>query len=194
MSKGLVLHTADGIIARDPSVGILHAYGSTVPANGKTGYAPGCIFVRTTGTGLSTTTYVNVGTKASASFQAMGLAGSVSIDFVYGEATPIDAPFFVASRAYQVQSIIVRPLVVGADGGAVTAQIRKVPSGTATASGTVLHSGTADLKGTINTNQTLTLSATAATILMAGGEALGFDVTGTLTAARGIVSVLLLPV
>lgn len=121
-------------------------------------------------------------------------AGVIPVSFVYGEATPLDAPFFVAvGRRYRVLGIIVRPLVVGSDGGAVTAEIRKAPSGTAIASGTLLHSGTADLKGAINTNQTLTLSATSSALDIAIGDCIGIDTTGTMTAARGVITVLLAP-
>ena len=193
MSHALRIHDGLGNIAEDPSLGVLFAYGSTVPTAANT-YAPGCLFIKTNGTTAATVSYVNVGTKASPSFVQVGLSGAVSVSFVYGEALALDAAFFVASRAYQVQSIIARPLVVGSDASAVTATINKAPSGTATASGTALHSGSIDLKGTINTNQVLTLSTTPATILLAAGDALAFDVTGVLTAARGTVSVLLLPV
>ena len=192
MSHHLNLHDGTGIIAKDPSLGILLAYGSTVPTG--VGYAPGCRFIKTNGTTLATVDYVNVGTKAAANFVVGGTAGAFPVVCLYGEATPLDGAFFTASRALQIQSIIARPLVVGADGGAVTAQIRKAPSGTAAASGTVVHSGTIDLKGTINTNQSLTLSTTAADILLAAGDSLCLDVTGTTTAARGIVTALLLPV
>ncbi len=192
MSHGLNIHDGTGMIAKDPNKGILLAYGTTVPSGA--GYAPGCRFIKVNGSTLATVSYINIGTRAAANFVAEGLAGALLATFVYGEATALDAAFATVSRAYQVQSITVRPLVVGSDGGAVTAQIRKVPSGTATASGTVLHSGTADLKGTINTNQSLTLSTTAADILLAAGDSLAIDVTGTTTAARGVVSVLLLPV
>ena len=85
-------------------------------------------------------------------------------------------------------------LVVGSDGSAVTAVIKKAPSGTAIASGTALHTGSADLKGTINTNQALTLSATPADLVLAAGDAVGIDCTGTMTAARGVVTVTLEPV
>lgn len=194
MSHAINLHDGTGIAITDPSLGILLAYGSTVPAAATVGYAPGCTFLKTNGTGLASTMYVNIGTRASSNFVTEGLSGAIVATCLYGEATALDSAFFVANRAYQVQSIIARPLVVGSDGGAVTAEIRKVPSGTASASGTVLHTGTIDLKGTINTNQTITLSTTAATILLAAGDALAIDTTGTTTAARGIVSVLLLPV
>lgn len=191
MSKGLVLHTSDGVIARDPAAGILLAYGNSVPGS-VAGYAPGCQFIKTNGTSIGTVEYINLGTKTTANFVRSGLGGAVLVPFNYGEATPLDAAIVTVDRSYIVQSIIARPLVVGSDGGAVTAQIRKAPSGTAIASGTALHSGSIDLKGTINTNQTLTLAATAV-ITLAAGDSIGLDVTGTTTAARGIVSVLLLP-
>lgn len=131
---------------------------------------------------------------------AFGAAGKhldagnpVVVNFVYGEATALDAAFFIAHRAYRVHKISCRPLVVGSDGSAVTGEIRKAPSGTASASGTILHSGTIDFKGTINTNQALTLSATTADLSLAAGDSLCLDVTGTLTAARGVITVELLP-
>lgn len=117
--------------------------------------------------------------------------GTVSVNHVYN--APADTPFFVADRAYKVLSIRGRVAVVGSDGGAVTAEIRKAPSGTAPGSGTILHTGTLNLKGTANANQSLTLSSTAADLLLASGDSLIIDVSGTTTAATGVVSVLLLP-
>lgn len=192
MSRKQSLHSGDGIIAEDPDLGILLAYGSTVPSG--VGYAPGCKFIKTNGTTLATVEYINVGTKAAASFVVGGTSGAVVVTCLYGEATALDGAFFVADRAYQIQSIIARPLVAGTDVSAVTAEIRKAPSGTAAASGTIVHSGTINLKGTINTNQSLTLSTTPANILLASGDSLCLDVTGTTTAARGIVTARLLPV
>ncbi len=189
MSKPLNLHDGSGQIAKSPSDGILEAFGPTVPTGA--GYAPGCVFIKTNGNSLGTVSYVNVGTKLVANF--VPSAGFLSINYSYGDALAIDAAFFVADRQYVVQSILVRPLVAGTDGGAVTAQIRKAPTGTAPASGTVLHSGTANLKGTIHTNQTLTLVAGLATLTINNGNALVFNPTGVTTAARGLVSVLLLP-
>ena len=117
----------------------------------------------------------------------------IPVSVVYGEATAIDAAFFVADRPYRVVSIIHRPLVVGSDGSAVTATVKKAPSGTAIASGTSLHSGSADLKGTINTNAPLTMSTDASVLRLAAGDAIGLDVTGTATAARGVITVTLIP-
>ena len=72
MSHALRIHDGLGQIAVDPSAGILLAYGATVPAAATVGYAPGCRFIKTDGTNLITTSYVNVGTKASASFVVDG--------------------------------------------------------------------------------------------------------------------------
>lgn len=108
-------------------------------------------------------------------------------------ASSVDKSFFVANRAYRVVGIRGVPDVAGTDAGAVTATIRKVPSGTALASGTALHSGTYNLKGTVVTNQTLTLSTTTTDLNLAAGDRLAIDFTGTLTAATGCVSVTLSP-
>lgn len=109
--------------------------------------------------------------------------------FVYGEALQIDASFFVAPVAIRVISIVNRPLVVGSDAGAVTAQMKKAASGTAIASGTALQSDSFDLKATINTNVTGTLSATSSDLDVAAGTAIGVDTTGVMTAARGVITV-----
>lgn len=191
MSHALNIHDGLGVIARDPSAGILLAYGGTVPG-AVAGYAPGCQFIKTNGTTIGGLEYVNLGTKASANFVAASLAAAISVSFIYGEATALDQPFFIADRPYTVQSINARILVAGSDASAVTGQIRKVANGTALASGTAMHSGTIDLKGTINTNQALTLAAAPATTLSAAA-AIGLDVTGVTTAARGVVTMLLLP-
>lgn len=72
MSHALNIHDGLGMIAQDPGLGILLAYGSTVPANATVGYAPGCKFIKTNGTTLATTTLVNIGTRLSSSFIAEG--------------------------------------------------------------------------------------------------------------------------
>ena len=118
--------------------------------------------------------------------------GLVTASFVY-PATPVDHPFFIAPRRMVVRNIDLRVLVVGSDAGAVTAVAKKAPSGTAIASGTALHSGSFDLKGTANANQTVTLSTTASDLQLAVGDCLGLDVTGTTTAAQGVVTVTMVP-
>lgn len=108
-------------------------------------------------------------------------------------AASIDKTFFVATRKCRVKAITGRPTVAGTDAGAVTAIVRKVPSGTAIGSGTALHSGTYNLKGTADTNQSLTLSTTTTDLDLAAGDSLAIDFTGVLTNATGVVSVALSP-
>lgn len=131
---------------------------------------------------------------------AMGLRGSdggagqiLHISYPYN-ASSVDATVFIATRAMRVESIMGKPTVAGTDGSAVTATVRKVPDATALASGTALHSGTFNLKGTAVTNQTLTLSTTASDLLLAAGDAVAIDFTGTLTSATGVITIALNPV
>lgn len=70
MSHALNIHDGLGFIAVDPSLGVLLAYGNTVPASASVGYAPGCHFVKTDGTTMANSVYINLGTKASSNFSA----------------------------------------------------------------------------------------------------------------------------
>lgn len=187
MAHGLNLHDGTGVIARDPGLGVLLQYGRDVPPTNAVGFAPGCRFVKIDATSIGTTEYVNIGTRAAANFVAAGLNGIVAQTFIWN--APDDTPFFVADRAYTIVSITARVLVAGSDGGNVTAQIRRAASGTAIASGTAVHAGTINLKGTVDTNQTVTVNSSSLPL----GSSLGFDVTGTTTAARGIVTTILIP-
>lgn len=114
----------------------------------------------------------------------------VSIEWT---AASVDKVSFVATRAYRVKAITARVEAAGTDAGAVTAAIKKAASGTAIASGTALHSSTVNLKGTAATNQALTLSTTDSDLNIDAGTAIGIDFTGTLTAATGVVTVMLAP-
>lgn len=120
-------------------------------------------------------------------------AGSFIFADLFYTAAAVDMVFFVANRAVRVNSIMARPTVAGADVSAVTAIIRKVPSGTAITGGTALHSGTFNLKGTADTNQSLTVSTTASDLMLAQGDAIAVDFTGILTSATGTISVGLSP-
>jgi hypothetical protein len=108
-------------------------------------------------------------------------------------ATSVDMTIFTATRACVVTGITGRVDTAGTDASAVTAQVRKVPSGTALTGGTVLHSGTYNLKGTANANQPLTLSTTDGALRLAAGDSVVIDFTGVLTAAAGCISVTLAP-
>lgn len=61
---------ASGILAEN-AAGILIAFGTTVPSDAATGYAPGCLFIHTDGSGASDVLYKNVGTAASANFDTV---------------------------------------------------------------------------------------------------------------------------
>lgn len=189
MSHALNLHDGTGEIAKDPDLGILHCYGSNIPTG--PGYAPGCRFIKTNGVSISTVSYINIGTKASANFVVEGLGGIISVSYVFGDATPIDGPFFIADRALVVQSIYARITVAGTDPGAVTAVVRKANSTVAISGGAGLHSGTINLKGTVDTNQIMSVTAGNASI--PDRWAIGLDVTGVTTAARGVISMILQP-
>lgn len=59
------LHTRHGIVLD---------YGDTVPANGKAGYARGCLFIHIDGTGYNDVLYCNIGTAASCDFNLVTVA------------------------------------------------------------------------------------------------------------------------
>lgn len=118
--------------------------------------------------------------------------GFESVNITY-DANTVDKVGFVAQRAYRVKGVLGKVTAAGTDAGAVTLAVKKAPSGTAIASGTALHASTMNLKGTAATNQTLTLSTTSTDLDIAAGDSIGIDVTGTMTAATGVVSVLLAP-
>lgn len=120
-----------------------------------------------------------------------GKGGFITASLPY-IATTADGSFWTADRAYVVQGIRGRVDVAGT-GGACTAVIRKVPSGTAGTSGTALHSASFNLVGTANANQTLTLSTTATDVLIAAGDSLYYDLTGTATSAVGNITVTMAP-
>lgn len=122
-----------------------------------------------------------------------GSGAFIFASFPYNAAS-VDSTFFVATRSIAVKGITCKPTVAGTDGGAVTAIIRKVPDATAITSGTALHSSTYNLKGTAVTNQALTLSTTASDLVLAAGDCIAVDFTGTLTSATGTITVALCPV
>lgn len=117
--------------------------------------------------------------------------GFVPVTLNYSASTP-DCTMFVADRKYVVKAIRGRVDVAGT-GGACTAVIRKVASGTALTSGTALHSSSFNLVGTAATNQKLTLSTTTSDLLLDACDAIVYDLTGTATSAVGAITVHLAP-
>lgn len=73
MSKRVDIHDGTGVVYSVPGVGILLAYGTTVPADASVGYATGCLFQHTDG-GAGTALYCNEGTLASSNFDAVTVA------------------------------------------------------------------------------------------------------------------------
>ena len=74
MSSTLTPHSTrgDGItpIVAIANVGLMIVSGATVPTDGTVGFAPGCLFLRTSGNGINTSLYVNEGSRASCDFNA----------------------------------------------------------------------------------------------------------------------------
>ena len=120
-----------------------------------------------------------------------GGAGEFTFDAQRWAPASLSGPSFIASRPYQIKSVIAAVEVAGTDASAVTAQVWMAPSGTALASGTLLHTGTINLKGTAATNQVMPLGTTT---LLPAGSRIGIVYTGTLTSATGCVTVALCPV
>lgn len=60
---------ATGVVLTDSKAKALQVYGTTVPVDGTSGYATGCLFIKTNG-GAGTTLYVNEGSDTSSDFNA----------------------------------------------------------------------------------------------------------------------------
>jgi hypothetical protein len=139
---------------------------------------------------------VDIHQRADGGLGMAGTGGTANSGFVVASTIynvpAADFSFFVADRPYVVVGIRGAVDVAGT-GGACTAVIRKVPSGTALTSGTALHSSTYNLVGTAATNQILTLSTTASDLQIAAGDRIAFDLTGTATSAIGCITVHLAP-
>lgn len=70
MSKEVTPHSAIDSLIRLPGVGILFAAGTTVPADGSSGYARGCYFAHLDG-GDNTSAYINEGDQSAADFNPL---------------------------------------------------------------------------------------------------------------------------
>jgi hypothetical protein len=68
-----------------PNVGIIRAFGDTVPVDGRAGYAPGCTFQHTDASGEEVF-YVNVGTALSCNFDAYEIGLEAALEAVGGAA------------------------------------------------------------------------------------------------------------
>lgn len=112
--------------------------------------------------------------------------------YMRAAAEVVDQYIFVADRAYELISLKEVHTNAGSDGGAVTLQLTKSSDGGA---GTNMLASGLNLKSAINTVQSGTLSATEANRLIAAGQRLMLDPTGTTTGyAGGVVTIVLRPV
>jgi hypothetical protein len=71
MSKPLDCQSATQVLATAPGIGILFAYGTTVPTDNAAGYAPGCLFLDIDSTTINTVVYSNIGTAAACNFDPL---------------------------------------------------------------------------------------------------------------------------
>lgn len=108
----------------------------------------------------------------------------------------IDQLFFLADRAYKVKHISWVQATAASDAGTVFIQVKKASGTTAIASGQALLTNNTnsgfDVEATANTVQVGTLTATAADLLLAAGDRLGLDITGTPTSGAGCVCTVVL--
>lgn len=74
MSRRIYKQFAGQAMIADPVLGITYDFGTTVPADGALGYAPGCIF-QDLDAAAGANLFVNQGTKASASFRSLAFGG-----------------------------------------------------------------------------------------------------------------------
>jgi hypothetical protein len=110
-----------------------------------------------------------------------------------GVAGLTDVVFFVNNTGVQLKVLAITARYSAANGSALTATIKKVPSGTVVASGTALHSTAIDLNSTTNTNSSPTLGDISA-LTLSDTDALGIDVSGAGTSIADLhVTVLLEP-
>jgi hypothetical protein len=116
--------------------------------------------------------------------------GFVNVSYVYDSSFD-GKDIFVAARDFVVKGISVRPKIAGTDTGTVSMTVGKCADGATDTAITAFHSSTINVKGTINTVQHATLTASATQLLR--GQSITLDATGTTTAAKGLVTVLLAP-
>jgi hypothetical protein len=128
--------------------------------------------------------------------KSLGVANSTSyaksVDFNY-ISTIVTQAIFVAPWPCIVTHIYGRPRVAGSDGSAVSLSFYKAGDGVAVGSGTLLHSGSYNMKGTADTFQHLTLVTDPTVLTLNKGDAIGFVLTGTATAAVGVINVFVEP-
>lgn len=107
---------------------------------------------------------------------------------------PADQNVFIAPEGLTVTAAYLVPTVAGSDGSDVELDITKCTGTDAPSAGDSILDAPFDLKGTAHTVQSdTTLSGTPADLDLDPGDRLAFDITGTATAATGVVTIVLRP-
>lgn len=160
--------TQGGVLTVGFAVNIIG--GETASTGGNINLTPGHV-----GDG-TTAGEVNIGPTNGSSFVPFGL------DWYAGD-NPGTRVVLIATRPLRVKGVVGR--LTAANAGASTAVFVKCANNTAPASGTAVTSTSMNCAGTPNANQTLTLSATAADLDLAIGDALVCVSTGTFALSSG---------
>jgi hypothetical protein len=120
-----------------------------------------------------------------------GAAGGITqVPVTYRQAANgdlADEAFFIADRAYVVDSIREVHSAAGTHSAAVSLQVTKDTGTDAPGAGTDLLSTAFDLKGTANTVQSAALTSDGAALTLAAGNRLSVDYAGVLTTVAGVV-------
>ena len=116
--KRSVAGTVMTITDENPN-GITRCFGATVPTDGDNGFAPGCLFWKSTGGSTGSTLYVNEGSLSTADFNAVagggGAIGNFSLDDAYndGKTISVDGAAVTLTGTHATNNT----LVVTATGG-----------------------------------------------------------------------------
>jgi len=160
--------------------------GTTVPSDAAGGYAKGCLFIHTDGSGANDVLYYNVGSSSSANFDALSTSGGLDMTNLAASAAEINstcdrtgrviaasagATALALTQATHADRIVVVPVITSA-GLTIT-----LPAATGTGDKyTVFNNGV----------QTVSLTITALAGDLLYGKAIGFSQT---VAASGDVFV-----
>ncbi len=157
---------------RNASGHIIKQYGSTVPTDGTAGYAVGCEFHHTDGSGIDDMLYINVGTTASCNFDSVTSDASLLGDLTGNILADDDAVIVTSGATVAASSIAVGSIVV--DDITVDAKTISMIGSTG---------DTADI--VVGTNGTLTITtvdadAAAANISLVADGTIGLDAAGNI--------------
>jgi hypothetical protein len=93
--------TAGSILATTGNLRMAIVEGTTVPSDGATGYATGCLFLHTDGA-AATSVYINEGSVTSADFNPVSTGGGIDLNGLTATAAEINAAADVSGRIVNV--------------------------------------------------------------------------------------------